>query len=264
MRTVTAVARAVDILDIAARASDPPRVAAIALALGIPRNTAYELIHTLVERQLLRLTDDGRVVLGVRLFEFGARYSQSVDLLAEGREIASTLRDASGETVHVATLSGCDAVYLVKEESRHAVRMSSAIGMRLPAHVTGVGKAMLAALPDSEFERLFAAATLEVLTPNSISTIEGLVRDLEATRARGYAVDHEESSPDVACVAAVIRDGSGGVAAGISISAPVSRLDASREPDLARMVMAAADELSRRLGYLREPDLLARIARTAG
>jgi DNA-binding IclR family transcriptional regulator len=245
---VNAIARAADILDIVAASPEPLRISSIVAALGIPRNSAYEVVNTMAARRLLQIQEDGRVGLGSWLFELGARYAQSVDLLVEARSVASDLRDRSGETVHVATLDGRFALYLIKEESRQLVRMSSAIGMRLPAHTTGVGKALLAALPPTELVRRFVGVTLERLTPKSIRTFDSLVADLNAARARGYAVDDEESSPDVRCYAAALVDARGSVVAGMSISGPSSRMRA-REPELARLVQAAIADLGTRLGY---------------
>jgi IclR family KDG regulon transcriptional repressor len=254
MRTVSAVARAADVLDVVAQASEPVRVSVIALGVGIPRNSAYELVYTLADRGLLRLRDDGRVSLGVRLFELGSRYAQSLDLLVEARIVAAGLRDESGETVHVAMLDGRHAIYLIKEESRQMVRMASATGMRLAAHVSAVGKAMLAALPADELRRRFDGVVLERLTPNSITTFEALVADLAETRRRGYALDHQESSPEVACVAAPLVSGDGLVVAAMSISLPIYRMTAGRERELATMVTNAVAALGTRLGYRTEGD----------
>jgi IclR family KDG regulon transcriptional repressor len=240
VRTVNAVARAVDILELLAASPEPLPVSVIATRLTVPRNTAYELVHTLQERGLVDLRD-GRVALGVHLFELGWRY-------AESRPIAARLRDASGETVHVATLHGRHVTYLLKEESRQAVRMGSAIGLRLPAHVSAVGKAMLAALPPEDARRRIDGAELEVFTGNSITDPEQLMLELEHTRRRGYALDRGESSPGVMCVAAAVRDATGAIAAGLSISGPVERVANAREPVLVSLVREAAADLTRRLG----------------
>lgn len=247
MRTVNAVARAVDILELLAASPEPLPVSVIATRLTVPRNTAYELVHTLQERGLVDLRD-GRVALGVHLFELGWRYADSLDLVAESRPIAARLRDASGETVHVATLHGRHVTYLLKEESRQAVRMGSAIGLRLPAHVSAVGKAMLAALPPEDARRRIDGAELEVFTGNSITDPEQLMLELEHTRRRGYALDRGESSPGVMCVAAAVRDATGAIAAGLSISGPVERVANAREPVLVSLVREAAADLTRRLG----------------
>ena len=249
MRTVNAIARAADVLETAAASPEPLRISSIASTIGIPRNSVYEIVNTLAARRLLQIRDDGRVSLGPWLFELGSRYAQSVDLLVEARAIASDVRDASGETVHVATLDGRHALYLIKEESRQMVRMSSAIGMRLPAHVSGVGKAMLSALPAEELAQRFDGVYLERLTPNSLGTFEALAADLELTRRRGYALDDQESSPEVICVAAPVLDPRGQVIAGMSISVPVSRMSDERERELAALVQGAVQALGVRLGY---------------
>ena len=249
MRRVSAVSRAAAILDLVGRAPQPPSIASIGAMLGIPRNTTYQLVYTLADAQLLRVVD-GRLHLGVRTFELGSRYAMNLDLVTEAREVAGPLRDVSGETVHVAVLDGRDAVYLVKEESRQAVRMSSRIGLRLPAHVSAVGKAMLAALPATELDALLDGVVLERMTSHSITDLDALRKDLHATRERGYAIDNQESSPDVACVAAAVRDGSGSVVAGVSISMPLSRMPTERREEFASMAIQAANAFSTRLGFV--------------
>lgn len=247
MRTVNAVARAVGILELLADGSAELPVAVIATRMGIPRNTTYELVGTLEELGLVRM-HEGRVRLGVRLFELGSRYASSLDLLGEARDIAARLRDMSGETVHLAALHGRYVTYLLKEESRQAVRMSSAVGLRLPAHVSAVGKAMLAALPPDELARRLEGVELERFTEASITSGDALGAELADIRRRGYAIDEQESSPGVRCVAAASFDAMGDVVAGISISGPVDRMGRLRDSPLAEMVRSAAAELSGRLG----------------
>lgn len=248
MRSVAAVDRACSILDLVARASEPPRVSAIAIRLGIPRNTTYELIGTLCGQGFLELGVDGRVKLGFRLFELGSAYAQSLDLIREARAVAHDVASRCNETCHVAQLEGREVVYLVKEEGNQLVRMASAVGRRLPAHGTGVGKVLLAHLPRTELLQRLSGVQLEQMTPNTITDLNELVAELNQIAARGYATDKEESTPDVRCVAAPVRDDRGEVVAAMSISVPAARMDARRQGELVAEVMEAAAQLSRRLG----------------
>jgi len=243
------VARACAILGLVAEASPPSRVAAIARRLGIPRNTTYELVNTLCDEHCLEVAADGTVRLGFRLFELGSAYAQSLDLIREARTAARELVARCNETCHVARLDGRNVVYLVKEEGNQFVRMSSAVGHRLPAHGTAVGKVLLANLPREELAGMLAGATLEKMTPNTITDPEELYRELDRTRDRGFATDHEESTPQVRCVGAAVWDASGCVVAAISVSVLASNMGSLREGELAALVVEAADRLSRRLGY---------------
>jgi DNA-binding IclR family transcriptional regulator len=249
MRLAPAVVRAFDILDAVAGAREPPRVAALARTLGIPRNTAYELVNTLVARDLAQLDSEGRVRLGFHLFELGSVYSQSVDLFNEARPIIRDLARTTGDTGHLAMLDGRQVVFLVKEEGSQSVRNISAVGRRIPAHASAVGKAILAFLPREDALRRLEGARLERLTPQTMTALETLLIDLDATAARGYSIDIEESNADVSCLGAPIRNDQGVVVAGISLAAHVSRMDLERREELARLLMRTADQLSRRLGY---------------
>lgn len=242
------MARACAIMSLVAQSTLPLRVPAIAKSLGIPRNTAYELVSTLCGADCLEVSPDGTVRLGFRLFELGSAYGQSVDLIREAHDAARELVVSCNETCHVARLDGREVVYLVKEEGNQFVRMASTVGHRLPAHGTAVGKVLMAHLPRTELLELLSGVTLEKLTASTITDPEELIRELDRTLAQGYATDHEESTPAVRCVGAPVRDRSGEVVAAISVSALAMSMGSRREVELARLVTEAADRLSSRLG----------------
>lgn len=242
--------RALDVLDTFLDGKGPRTVAEITAQLGIPRSTAYELVQTLVARQCLRAVDghSHRYDLGLHLFELGSAYADSVELSEQGRQIAQDLVARSDETVHVATLDGTEVVYLVKADSPKAVRMVSAVGKRLPAHCTAVGKALLSGLDDGEVARRYGDREWIRMTPNSLANLDALLAELAQIRDRGLALDDCESNVDVRCVAAPVRDASGQVVAGLSISVPAHRADRLSD-ELAGYVADGARALSERLGY---------------
>jgi IclR family transcriptional regulator, KDG regulon repressor len=153
--------------------------------------------------------------------------------------------------VHLAMLDGVEVVYLAKVDSIHAVRMVSAVGRRLPAHCTGVGKALLAALSDEELARRYGeddAAPLPAMTPSSLATVGALRATLAQVRVRGHSIDDCESNTDVRCVAAPVYDHRGTAIAAMSISVPISRTTTGWPGALADLVRDGARDLSRRLG----------------
>lgn len=250
MREVPALARGLRILDLVAQSPVPVRISDIAAKLDIPRSATYELISTLRSHRVIDQTPDGSIVLGAKLFMLGSRFADGVDSERLARDAATTLRDRVDETVQVAVLDGRQVLYTAKAESSHQLRLVSSVGRMLPAHVTGIGKAMLAELAPEKFDDLFEGVTLETFTPTSIGNLSALKRELAATRARGYAIDNSESTPDVSCVAASIRDGSGDVISAMSISVPSSRMSARTRDEYAHEVVDAAADLSARLGYI--------------
>jgi IclR family transcriptional regulator, KDG regulon repressor len=126
----------------------------------------------------------------------------------------------------------------------------SAVGRRLPAHCTGVGKALLSGLADEEVARRYGGedARLTAMTPGSLTTVGALRAALAEVRRRGYAIDDCESNRDVRCVAAPVYDHRGAAIAAMSISVPASRTAADWPGGLADLVVNGARDLSRRLG----------------
>lgn len=252
-RTTPAVLRAFAILSLI-RQGGPLTVREAAAGLGLPRSSVHELMHTLAELGAIGPADagSGRYTLGLLLHELGSAYLSEVDVAREGHQAVEKVASACGETVHLATLDGVEVVYLAKVDSIHAVRMVSAVGRRLPAHCTGVGKALLSGLDDAELARRFGGddASLPAMTAHSIPTLAALREALAEVRRRGYATDDCESNRDVRCVAAPVFDHRGAMVAAMSISVPVSRTADDWPGELATLVSEGARELSRRLGQV--------------
>lgn len=248
---VKSAARAIDVLELLVEHPDGLTLLEIGEELGLAKSSAYGLLATLLGRSVLRLTHDGRrsvYRLGHRIFEIGQAYAQTTDLLRDGQLVVQELSISCGETAHLAVLDGNFVVYLAKHEGIHVVRMVSAVGKRLSAHGTGVGKVLLAGLEDAEVQDRFGSAgAMPQLTPHTVQDVPRLLKDLDEVRAAGIATEHEESTEGVGCVAAPVYDSSGMVAA-ISVSVPVGRFPQERWADFAREVRDAAASLSVRLG----------------
>lgn len=251
-RMVPAVARAFDILELFLDTEGPLSVPEIIRRLGIPRATAHELVSTLVARSYLAPAPDGGngFRLGVRVFQLGSQYAEQLDLVTEGRDVARQVAALCDETVHVAILEGAEVIYIAKVDSTHAVRMVSAVGRRLPAHCTAVGKMLLSSLSDEALDARYPPnRPLVAMTPDSITSLPQLERRLADVRERSLALDYCESNLDVACVAAPIYDHTGEMVAAMSISVPTTRWNQDRRYELARLVAEGAEQLSERLGH---------------
>ncbi|MFJ6632239.1 IclR family transcriptional regulator [Streptomyces sp. NPDC091376] len=250
-RLVPAVTRALDILELFLEGDGTLSAPDVIRRLQLPRTTVHELLTTLAARSYVVPVPEqpGRYRLGVRTYQLGSRYAEQLDLAAEGQQVAREIADTCGETVHVAVLEDTDVIYIAKVDSTHAVRMVSAAGRRLPAHCTSVGKMLLASLPEPELESRFAGREFTSMTPNSITDPDVLREALSGIRARGIAVEHQESNPDVSCVAAPVRDRAGRVVAALSISVPMIRWSDARECELAELAAKGAADLSVRLGH---------------
>jgi DNA-binding IclR family transcriptional regulator len=153
-----------------------------------------------------------------------------------------------GETVHLGRLDGAHIVYLAKRESVHPLRLYSAIGRRLPAHATALGKALLAERPDDVVDEVLSWP-LAALTPHTITDRDALLADLATVRAQGYAVDREESTHGIVCFAVALPLRTPAVDA-ISLSVPLARLSADGEQRIVPALRRAADEVAAARGLL--------------
>jgi IclR family KDG regulon transcriptional repressor len=251
-RLVPAVTRALDVLELFLEGDGTLSAPDIVRRLRLPRTTVHELVTTLAARSYLVPVpgQPGRYRLGVRTYQLGSRYAELLDLAAEGQRVAREVAETCDETVHVAILEDTDVIYIAKVDSIHAVRMVSAVGRRLPAHCTAVGKMLLASLDEDELDaRLEECGELVALTGNSITDADALRGELTAIKEHGTAAEHREANPDVSCVAAPVRDRSGQVVAALSISVPMIRWSEERESELAELAAKGAGDLSTSLGH---------------
>lgn len=248
---VKSAARGLDVLELLASNPDGLTLSEICAALSLPKSSAHALLGTLLGRAyLMQGRREHTYRLGPRLFEMGNAYLRGIDLVRDGHEVIRAVAAESGETVHLATLDGRDVLYVAKEEGTSAVRMVSAVGRRFPAYGTGVGKMLLSALGEAELGELYPLdRPLESLTATTITDAAVLRAELELTRARGYALDREESTEGLRCVAAPVCDGSGKVVAAMSISVPTMRYAPERQAELLALVRQGAQRLSVRLGH---------------
>ena len=221
-------------------------VSDIARQLGMHKSTVYRLLGTMEAEGFVHQIDTGRYVLGWRLFELGgAVKGWSSTRTVVTRHLASLVA-ATSETAHLAVFDEGSVLYIEKVESTRPLRMPSAVGKRVPAHCTALGKVFLANLAPQESLSAIRRP-LARYTPKTIVDPDRLREELETVRVEGYAVDREEMEEGLMCLAAPICDDRGAVAAAISISGPSSRI----EPRLAahvESIRAASSALSAELG----------------
>ncbi len=256
------MSRAVDrVLDILETLSEEPAglsLSELARRLRVPKGSLHPLVRRLLARGYLT-RDGGRpgsgraggaLRLGMRLWSVGAAYLDQVDLVAVARPVMRRLADSLNESVQLAVLDGIHNVYVAREDSDQPVQLVSHVGRRLYAHATGLGKALLAGLPDDEVRRRFGAGSLPQFTPHTLATVDELCEELARVRARGYATDDEEYTPGIRCIAVPIYDRTGAVVAAMSVSVPTFRFSERLRERALTLLPAAAEEISAALGWL--------------
>lgn len=213
--------------------------------LGIHKTTAFRIVTVLDEANYLEKAHGSmKYRLGFKLLHLGSLVEGGTELKKRARPILEKLKQECDETVHLVILNKGEALYLDKIEGLKTVRVVSRVGMTLPAHCSGVGKVLLAYLPDDRVETIIRAKGLKRFTPNTITERDALRAELRRIRERGYALDNEEIEIGLKCVAAPISDGSGTVIGALSISGPTFRFDGKEAERLTAQALRAAARVS--------------------
>lgn len=233
--------RTLEILEALADSPQRRGLSDLANEIGIPKSSLHGILRTMVSRGWVEAGPDGnRFGLGLRALRASAAYLAADDTVTMVAGLLDELAQEFGETVHLGRLDGPDIVYLAKRESIHPLRLYSAIGRRLPAHATALGKAVLARHPNDEVDQI-VGDPLRRLTPRTITSRSRLRADLAATRDRGYAIDREENSEGIVCYAVALSLNSPDA---ISVSLPISRLSDGLEPRIAAALRRIADQVA--------------------
>lgn len=201
-------------------------VSELARRVGLPKSTVSRLVADLVTHRYLERDGSG-LRLGLRLFELGERAAKPKELRSLALATMADLRDATGQTVHIAVLEGTEVVYIGILRGRNAPKLGSRVGGRLPAYATGMGKALLA-FSSPEVVAGVIAKGLVQLQPRTITDPDVLLRELEQIRQTGIAYSREESGADVVCAASPILTLSKEPVASISVVGRVGLLDVQR------------------------------------
>lgn len=221
------------------------RMTEAARHLGVASSTAHRLLAMLEFRGLVAQNPVSRAYeAGPALETIAFSALRRMEVRERARPVLVQLNAESAETVHLGRLEGSLVHFIDSIESRQAVRVGSRLGRSLPAHCTSTGKAMLALLTDEQLMGLYPAEQLEQATPRSIGTRSELLRALADVRSRGYARSREESEEGVASVALALGADISPLMA-VNISAPITRMSARTERDLARLLVAGVNEIRR-------------------
>jgi DNA-binding IclR family transcriptional regulator len=221
----------------------------LAKRLGVAKSTAHRLAVTLVADSMLEQNPDtGKYRLGIALFRLGSLVRQRMTISNEARPLLRDLREKVNETVHLAVLDGSAIMYVFNLESTQAIRMRSDVGVRKPAHCTAEGQAILAFQPADVIERVVNQGLI-ARTPQTITEPQALRKVLDGVRARGCAIEDEESELGMRCIAAPLRNDVGEVVAAIGLGGPVSRLSKKALTTFIPHVIETAAAISARLGH---------------
>jgi DNA-binding IclR family transcriptional regulator len=245
---VPAVSRALALLERLADQREPMSLARLASELELPKSSVHGLCSTLVSFGYLRRQSDGAFLIGPRVMGLAEAFVSGTDVAQEFNALWADRRSAPEETVVLSVLSGGEALYVAVRNSARPLGLAFNVGMRLPAHLSGSGKAMLAHLPPDEVGRRLAANFRVRLTQKGPRSMGALNKELALTRRRGYSIDDEGVREGVYSFGAPVFDAAGSVAAAVSVCINKALIGAERGARHREAALDVAHALTERIG----------------
>jgi DNA-binding IclR family transcriptional regulator len=218
------------------------RVSEVSAELDVAVSTAHRLLTVLLNQGFaVQESRNGPYLPGPALRELATAALNPLDLRRAARPFLEALTMSTRETVSIGVLEERNVRFIDGIEGDQTVRVGNRIGVLIPAHCTAAGKAMLAALPEVEFERRYAGRELERRTANSPDDQGKLLRELAEVRKTGFAMNVEEGESGVCAVGAAVRDSSGAPVAAVNVVLPSIRMPTKHVTEkIAEVVMKAA------------------------
>jgi DNA-binding IclR family transcriptional regulator len=246
---VQSVDRALLVLEILAKLGQAG-VTEIAAELGVHKSTVSRLIAVLESRGYVeQVSGRGKYRLGFAIARLARASSGQLDLVKLSQDVCDSLAADAGETTNLAILDDDRIINIVEAIGPAEITLRTWIGQSCPAHATSSGKVLLAGLDPADV-RARLDSELKSFTANTVVKIGELQNQLATVRERGWASVAEELEVGLNAVAAPVYDADGQVVAALSVSGPSYRLGADQFEEIAKQAIAAADSISRRLGWI--------------
>ncbi|GMO23743.1 IclR family transcriptional regulator [Bradyrhizobium sp. TM233] len=246
---VQSVDRALSILETLAEDDEGYRLSDLAVRTGLSASTVHRLLATLESRRFVQFDrTQSKWHVGSRAFTVGASFARRRNFSAQAIPYLRKLRDLTRETANLAVVDDEFIIVLTRMESREIMRSLTLVGGRVPMVTSGVGKAVLATYSDEDVGAVIRHHGMPRLTEKSIVRPSDLFKELEKIRKQGFALDDEEASMGLRCIAAVVYNDCAEPLAAISVSGMTSRLTDDRLPEIGQIVREVAGELTVTLG----------------
>jgi DNA-binding IclR family transcriptional regulator len=248
---IQSVTNSLNLLEEFKEDKDELGVTELSKRLGLHKNNVFRLLATLESKGYIeqnRATENYR--LGVKSLELGQTFIKQLGLVRQAKPFMREIVEKCNEMAYIGVIRQDSVVYLDVEEANQTVKVASRVGWRLPIHCTAIGKAQIAFASEEELAKLGILDNMQRFTPNTILDKGEFIKHLKQVAKQGYALDNEEYNLGVRCVGVPLRDYTGRVVGGISVSGPSFRInDEMLRKEIIPRVKEAGEKVSKRLGF---------------
>ncbi len=245
--------KAMQVLEALGKKKNESGVTELSREMSLPKSAIYQILSTFKSGGFVDQNPENKKYrLGLRIFELGNIVQLQLKIRIIAYSYLYDLSRTTNETTYLVILEKGKIVYIDCVESTARLRSHPVFGEIVPLHCTGVGKAIMAFLPEKKIDEIIQKEGLERFTKNTITDPQVLKEELKRIRSRGYAIDNIEHEQGIRCVGVPIRNHRGEVFAAISVSGPAQRLDKARIQKISKSVTEASEAISERMGYREE------------
>lgn len=239
-----ALARGLGLMERLASSPRPLTLSDFSMSTELPKSTLVRLLAVLVELEyIVRVDEQPSFRLGHKVQRLARAYESSLDIAAVAGGYLQEVADETGHTCNLGVLDGAQVLHLCVEQPDRPLRFNSQPGSRDHLYCTGLGKLLLSDLPEEDALSRLPAEPWESFTPGTLTGLAALKKDLKKVRERGYAVDDNERSVGLRCVAVGISVEEQLVAA-VSLSGPAAEFTSPRQKEYVTQLSSLADRLS--------------------
>lgn len=228
---VANIERAMGLLEALVGHPSGKTVGELSIQLNLPKSAVSRILSTLeAEGYVARDQYSGRFRIALKLLALAYRHAESLGVEDISMPLLRSFADETGELVQLALVDGEEMRFVVKAEGANRIRAVSLMGTKAVLHATAAGKVWLASLAWTQALRLVLNDGLVALTPQTITTVEGLSRELDGVRRNGYALNTCEHTPEVNSIAVPVRSQrmKGAVMGAVILTGPEFRLSKKR------------------------------------
>ncbi len=240
--------RAIAVMEVVS-ASDGLTLTSIAHQAGMATSTVHRILTSLEGHGLVSMDQERKLwFIGVTAFQIGNGFLRNRKVVDLGRPIMRDLVAETGESANLGIEDDGGIVYLAQIECHNPIRAFHRPGTRTKIHSSAMGKAILSNWPEADVRKLLEKVGLPGFTRKTLTNDRRFFADLEKTRERQWALDDEEATIGMRCVAASIYNEYREVVAAVSISGPVTRLTYDRIGELGPKIKRAAEDITESIG----------------
>ena len=243
-KTIQSVAKAMMLLDMLSETPAPLTLAEISQKTGWPKSTVHGLLSTMRDYSVIAQDEEGRDMLGIRLFEYGCTLSNSWTIIETVKPYIQHISYSTGEAVFLSILDRGEVITLDRADNRTGLWISAEMGCRLPIHCTSQGKLFLAYMSETERKSILRRTDMRPYTEHTITTMPELQKELERIRQQGYATENSEYKTGLRSVAAPIFDENGDVRYAIGIIGMFRQIESQQFSNAVSVVLETAKKIS--------------------